>query len=206
VGTTPQPAVAQANCTAFLVGARLLLTNQHCITNETELLSTLVDFNYDNTGSTPSGVRLEKIAAQSRELDYALVRLSEDPPGAGRLHFAPSDEHDRDKQPLLIIQHPGGQPKHVSMKDCHISGLGLVGVDVSQRSDFGHACDTLGGSSGSPVIDWNTRLVVGLHHFGFLPGAKDPVNQAVMRTLILQDIRQQDAAAHAEMVQPRPVP
>ena len=94
----------------------------------------------------------------------------------------------------------------MSIADCHLAGLDRVGVKAGDRTDFGHFCDTLGGSSGSPILDWSSGLVVGLHHFGFLAGAADPVNQGVVHARILADILQQDKAAHAEMIQPRPSP
>ena len=200
----------QATCTAFLVGARLALTNQHCISNDRERASALVDFNYDNDDSRLTGIRVAAMAASSASLDYALLKLAADPPaGSGRLYFvpvgwqwiAPPAPHN-----LVVVQHPSGQPKRMSIADCHLAGLDRVGVSAGDRSDFGHFCDTLGGSSGSPILDWNSGLVVGLHHFGFPAGTNDPVNQGVVHARILADILQQDKAAHAEMVQPRPTP
>jgi hypothetical protein len=148
------------------------------------------------------------------------------PAGTGRLYFVPSTwSWLPSPQPhaLVIVQHPSGEPKQASIADCQLSGpdrvpvppggtcvygnlpgVNRVGVTPGDKTDFGHLCDTKGGSSGSPVADWDTGLVVGLHHFGFLDGSADPVNQAVVHTRILQDILRQDKAAHAEIIQPRP--
>ena len=90
------------------------------------------------------------------------------------------------------------------MADCQLAGVDRVGVKKDDKSDFGHKCDTLGGSSGSPVMDWTTGLVVGLHHFGFLAGSPNPVNQAVAFRRVLADIAVKAPAAHAEMLLPKP--
>lgn len=193
------PGQGQATCTAFLVGRRLMLTNQHCIATADEMQSAIVDFNYDRPGATPQHVRTDAIVSSSAELDYTLLRLAADPPdGAGRLFFA-LDVDRVDHQPLFIVEHPSGEPKQVSIADCSISGVQRSGVSAADKTDFGHTCDTLGGSSGSPVLDWTTGRVVGLHHFGFLSGVPDPVNQAVHQQRILAHIKQRDAAAHAEV-------
>jgi hypothetical protein len=189
---------AWASCTGFLVGRRLMMTNEHCIASQPEAASAFVDFNYDGAGMKPVTLRGSTLVAVSAPLDFAVVRLAADPPAAaGRLFFGPTPQ--KDPQPLFIIQHPSGLPKQVSIADCATNGLSRVGAGTGDRSDFGHTCDTLGGSSGSPVLDWNTGRVVGLHHFGFLPGAVDPVNQAVHVQRILDSVKAQDAAAHTEI-------
>ena len=196
----------QATCTAFLVGARLILTNEHCISNDAERASALVDFNYDSDGTAPSGLRVDTIIASSAALDYSLLRLASDPPDpTQRLYFAPANwkwAEAPQLHALVIVQHPSGLPKAVSITDCQLAGLNRIGVRRGDASDFGHLCDTLGGSSGSPVMDWLTGLVVGLHHFGFVAGSRDPVNQAVAHTRILADVAVKNGSAHAEMIQP----
>jgi hypothetical protein len=202
------PGQGEATCTAFAVGARLMLTNQHCIASPEAATSAVADFNYDVDGGQPIRVRVEKIVANSATLDYTLIQLVGDPPaGAGRLFFASAVPAPPDLLPVFIIQHPSGLPKHVSIADCHIAGLDKVGVAQNVKSDFGHFCDTLGGSSGSPVLDWKTGLIVGLHHYGFLAGMIDPVNQAVYQSRILADIQTQAPAAYVEVsAVPPPVP
>lgn len=196
----------QATCTAFLVGERLMLTNQHCIATDDERGSALVDFFYDADDSAASGLRVAEIVATDRGLDYTLLRLAADPPaGAGRLHFAPLTwTWASTASPLVIVQHPSGLPKRVSIADCVTEGRPRVGAAAGDPSDFGHFCDTLGGSSGSPVMDWASGDVVGLHHFGFLAGSQDPVNQAVAHARILRDIQVRNAAAFTEMTAPAP--
>jgi hypothetical protein len=202
------PGQGQATCTAFLVGARLMLTNEHCISTDEERDSALVDYDYDFAGSPTTGARVARIVATDPGLDYTLLELATEPPGGiGRTYFAPATfqwNAPPRLHPRFLVQHPSGEPRQVSMADCQLAGVDRVGVKKDDKSDFGHKCDTLGGSSGSPVMDWTTGLVVGLHHFGFLAGSPDPVNQAVAFRRVLADIAVKAPAAHAEMLLPKP--
>jgi V8-like Glu-specific endopeptidase len=177
----------EALCTGFLVGADLLMTNQHCITTDEEAQSAVVEFGFDSDAAVPTRLRVRKVEATDFGLDYSLLRLAATPPSQfGRLHFgkAPGAQ-----AALVIIQHPGGQPKQVSFfPNCAAGTLNVPGRQTTD-SDFGHVCDTLGGSSGSPVLDWTTGQVVGLHHLGFRQGLDKPENQAVHVQKILADIK-----------------
>jgi hypothetical protein len=191
----------EATCTAFLVGTRLLLTNDHCISSEEEALSAFADFKYDLAGATPVHLRVAHLVAHDHAMDYALLQLASEPSAdIIRVHFVQESAQPTDKQPLFIIEHPSGLPKQASIADCAIAGLSKVGLSPGVISDFGHTCDTLGGSSGSPVLDWNTGVVVGLHHLGFLPGQKDPVNQGVHIWQVLNKLKVQAPDAFAELI------
>ena len=88
---------------------------------------------------------------------------------------------------MVMIQHPAGRPKQVSIVNCKVMGARVAGV-TSALTDFGHGCDTLNGSSGSPAIDIQTGRVLGLHHLGYLP-TDEPVNRAVQIQQILDFLR-----------------
>jgi len=174
-------------CTGFLVGADLLMTNQHCISTAPEAQSAIVEFGFDSQAAEPTRFRVIKIEATDFDLDYSLLRLSGSPSSPFvRLHFG---EAPGAREPLTIIQHPGGEPKQVSFFPHCAAGTLTVPGRTKADSDFGHVCDTLGGSSGSAVIAWRTGKVVGLHHLGFPPGKKKPQNQAVHVKQILDDIK-----------------
>jgi hypothetical protein len=179
------------SCTAFLITKDLMMTNQHCISNQAELKSALVDFDYDTAISETFFTRLTKLVACDHALDYSIVRLRESP-DREPLQFASVPVTN--PQELIIIQHPGGEPKMVSIEDCDSSQANVVGRG-NTKTDFLHTCDTETGSSGSPVMDRAARTVVGLHHLGYEEEDDILVNRAVHIEKVLQHLNS-DLRAH----------
>ncbi len=185
-------------CTAFLVSASLMLTNNHCINTDAEMRSTIAEFDYDAPGAQVETRRFKELVAHDENLDYSLIRLA-DPSKRSALRLG--DVVLAERKALLIIEHPGGKPKKFSRIDCHVRGVELPGLGAA-KTDFGHFCDTEGGSSGSPIQDFPTGTVLGLHHLGFQPGDGLLVNRGVKIGLILSDISQRVPAARAEITTP----
>lgn len=198
----------QALCTGFLVSDSLLITNYHCIGSQAEALATRADFGFDDVGSeikTFTGTRLELVNSVEA-FDYVLIRLSGTPGKTfGHINLVSARianlglPHD-----LFLIEHAGGGPKQASIQDCQDVKSPIPGIDAQQKTDFAHHCDTLGGSSGSPVFDFETKELVGLHHLGFNPKKQTPTNQlsnqAVAIAYVLQDIKRQSTADYQEIV------
>jgi hypothetical protein len=186
-------------CTGFLLTPDLLLTNQHCLATPEEARSAAVEFDYDSAQAAVKTARVRQLEAFDYALDYSLVRLVK----AENRKVLAVDETPHAAENLVIIQHPGGQPKQVSIKECGTDGVAVEGRhlpdqhspgqnppgDPAKMTDFAHTCDTMPGSSGSPVLDRELKQVVGLHHFGFDDGK--PFNRAVRIGLILKNIRDQ---------------
>src|SRR6266568_3483206 len=181
-------------CTGFLLTRDLLLTNEHCLGTNEAALSALAEFGFDSLAATPTTFRVSKLEAVDSPLDYALVRLVKAPTGFGRVTLGSVTVTDG--QALVIIEHPAGEYKQASIDDCKVRTASRAGVTAA-LTDFGHLCDTLGGSSGSPVLDRQTGRVVGLHHLGFLSGVADPVNQGVHIGLVLEDLKRRLPALYA---------
>jgi V8-like Glu-specific endopeptidase len=203
----------RALCTGFLVSSNLLLTNQHCVKNQSEALSTTADFGYDDAGSIPdqystdprSDHNLELVDSEGSGLDYALIRLAGNPGQKyGHATFDPPDPKYvlNDHNALVVIEHAGGLPKAVSIKDCEVSGAELAGIQKDHKTDFGHHCDTLGGASGSPIFDFQTGKIVGLHHMGFTASSTTLDNQGIYMAQILRDISAQSTAIYNEIMAP----
>eukprot|EP00640_Fibrocapsa_japonica_P001743 CAMPEP_0113944542 /NCGR_PEP_ID=MMETSP1339-20121228/34488_1 /TAXON_ID=94617 /ORGANISM="Fibrocapsa japonica" /LENGTH=464 /DNA_ID=CAMNT_0000949777 /DNA_START=255 /DNA_END=1646 /DNA_ORIENTATION=+ /assembly_acc=CAM_ASM_000762 len=77
---------------------------------------------------------------------------------------------------IYIPQHPGGRDKQIAWTDsyhssgnCTVTAMGspyCTASNPSMYKELSYACDTEGGSSGSPVLAADTNKVVGLHHCG----------------------------------------
>lgn len=184
---------AAAACSGVAVGQNLFLTNWHCgkvANGATELTAlywdaaevcatALVDFSWD-MDSISNDFRCSKVVASDRGLDYALIEvqpLNGQPPVLP-LRIEPvrlSAEDD-----IGLIHHPAAMTKQTST-NCGIvrDKLSLSGwFDGTAEAEFGHTCDTEGGSSGAPLLDAAQR-VRGLHHLGFsvAPGTCDPIDK-----------------------------
>jgi hypothetical protein len=181
--------MGQATCTGFLVTPALLFTNEHCVSSPTEARSTLVDLGYDQPDRPTETLRTTELVVVNHDLDYALLRLERPAPAQFSSALMSGSTLSTNQQ-LLIVEHPLGGYKQVSLESCEVSDLEMSGV-TSALTDFGHRCDTLNGSSGSPVIDLASGRVVGLHHFGFDLQANTLVNRAVLMKLVLADVKRQ---------------
>jgi hypothetical protein len=180
-------------CTGFLLKPTLLLTNHHCVSTQTEMASALADFYYDSDATSPTVVAFDDLLATDTDLDYSLLRISD--LGVSPLTISISEPTSNEK--LLIIQHPGGEAKQVSIIGCSVHDTKISGISAS-LTDFSDECDTKSGSSGSPVQDIATGMVVGLHHLGFNPGGT-PVNRAVRIKLVIASILQKRPDLAAEL-------
>ena len=172
------------SCTGWLVfSSRHILTNDHCINTDREMRSALADVDYDEDRQPERSLRFKKLLDHNDRLDFALLELAQplDRPPLTISLTVPSHKE------LAIIQHPEGAPKQLSLLGCLV-GLASVAGTTDDQTDFEHVCDTLGGSSGSPVIDRQSRAVVGLHHLGYLDGDR-PVNRAVLIGQIIDRLK-----------------
>lgn len=180
-------------CTAFLVTPEVMLTNEHCIASEAEMKSALVDFDFDRPGAVLEPRRLAALLDHDFALDYSLLRLEG---SVDREPLILDTNRPADGEQLLIVQHPAGEPKQISLKDCKVDGP-LVSGRSGGPTDFGHQCDTKGGSSGSPVFHFGRRSVVGLHHLGFFENSAALRNRASHIDLVLgalpEDLRDEIA-------------
>jgi V8-like Glu-specific endopeptidase len=167
----------EATCTGFLFASDLIMTNNHCIQSEGDLDAAYMDFDYETSTSVIHSVRCSKLEFTNFGLDVSIVRLSESMHDRVPLKLS-GNGSIADNASLAILEHGGGAPMQLSLTDCRVRGTSLQGQgDVV--SDFGHTCDTVGGSSGSPVFNSVSGIVIGLHHFGFENNDPNPVNQAV---------------------------
>jgi V8-like Glu-specific endopeptidase len=181
-------------CTGWLVAgsnASTLMTNNHCISNQTETNSLQATFNFqrsacgggtNNATSTYTGGRLLRTNSVDRRgkkggLDYTLLTLLGNPEAAwGELIATRKAVSVNDL--IWFIQHPGGGVKEVGYWEdaahsvrCAVDAVGATYGDSARNSQIGYACDSEGGSSGSPIVDPATGRAVAIHHFGGVSGS-----------------------------------
>jgi len=181
-------------CTGFLVDTNVLMTNRHCVHSESEMQSAILYFDYDGKTTPVKSNLLEQLQCDEG-LDFALFRVSAI---SQRPSLKLANIRDLSDVPkLLLIEHPGGEVKKVSIAGCIVRGVHLTGLS-DQQTDFGHRCDTLGGSSGSPVMNLISGEVVGLHHEGTIGTDPQLANQAVYMGLILDKMRDTTDASNRQ--------
>jgi V8-like Glu-specific endopeptidase len=148
--------------TGFLIASDLILTNHHVMPSAELLPGALFRFNYQENfngeAQQPREYRakVNGLYHANQALDYAVIQLEGEPGKEwGWLSLLPRNISKDER--VNIIQHPDGQPKQISLQNNFVE---YVGGDVVQ-----YVTSTMGGSSGSPVLNdgWE---VVALHHAG----------------------------------------
>jgi endonuclease G len=150
--------------TGSLVSPRLLLTNHHVLPDSQTAQVSAAEFNYqqgvDGTlrQSQSFGLDPATFYIADPERDFALVAVRATPAALSPFGFnrlVAAEGKAIIGEFVTIIQHPGGEPKQVALRENRI-------VDVADAF-LHYEADTEPGSSGSPVFNdqWE---VVALHH------------------------------------------
>ena len=166
------------NCTAWRVGSgNHLLTNYHCIDSQAELNTTEVWFNFERTVCGGTGLEQEikvtgaQYIAGNSTLDYALFSVNNFSLISEFGHLGLEVGEGELGDLIYIPQHGSGLPKKMAMdSDMDLSGLCEISdtdhTGYAWGTDLGYFCDTVGGSSGAPVLLRDSKKAIALHHFG----------------------------------------
>jgi endonuclease G len=164
--------------TGFLVAPGLLLTNHHVLANEDQAALAVAEFNFQHDLHGVESPRRAYNLAPSRlfftdsGLDCSLVEVAprsfDGTPLTefGYLPLMQASGKAIDGEWVSIIQHPGGQPKQIAIRDSQVVRLtseDAVNIDVD--SFIHYTTDSEPGSSGAPVLN-DQWQVVALHHRG----------------------------------------
>lgn len=175
-------------CTGFLVAPRLFITNDHCPRGDKERKSAIVEFDYDSEKAKTKIYRLKGELIRNEPLDFAFFELNKPISDREPLKLLTKEQSLGNGMNLIVIQHPAGLPKRLAASKCSVK---MPETGLQPPTDFGHECDTQGGSSGSPV-QTPSGLVIGIHHYGFDTSITDPklqFNQAVMMKEIIDFLK-----------------
>ncbi|QKX05202.1 T9SS type A sorting domain-containing protein [Aquimarina sp. TRL1] len=178
-------------CTGWLLGCEgNLMTNNHCIGSASAAQNVDVIFNYRKDGCSGSANATSETVATSASfimtdsgLDFTLLKLPVNPTqkyGYLSLSSVAPAKGDR----IYIPQHPGGRRKEISVKsdrDGDTNGFSRVyAVSNSGGQTVRYYADTEGGSSGSPVIKYDSHLVVAIHNTGGCPNGSYGRSDAII--------------------------
>ena len=160
--------------TGFLVGPRLLLTNNHVLASKDEAAQARAEFglehDLDGVLAEPVTFNFDESALfyTSRDLDFTLVAVTPQSTTAvpldrfGWLPLLPLSGKVVDGEAVTIIQHPGGEPKQIAIHASEVMVLD-AGVGIDTERFIHYSSDTEPGSSGSPVFN-DQWQVFALHH------------------------------------------
>lgn len=190
-----------------MVSAQLFLTNNHVLPSAEAALGHLLQFDYelDIAGSPKpwSEFRLDPETffwtCHESDLDVTLVAVGEQVSGTkpldnfGQLPLSGAKDKHAEGDFVTVIQHPEGDFKQIALRDNQLIGRGKGGKTLHYEAD------TLGGSSGSPVLNDQFQLIA-LHHAGgnllettlengqAVPGDS---NEGIRISVIVQRLRQE---------------
>ncbi|NUP08218.1 MAG: trypsin-like peptidase domain-containing protein [Polyangiaceae bacterium] len=177
IGSIGFPESRKGVATGFLVGRRALATNIHVIRAITTgkqprpLTDAVVRFDVEwDELERWKAIRVVGEIVRHPTLDWALLELAEDGPRPGlpldgALKSKPNDR-------LLVVGHPNDDwrtPTWAKAMYAGNWGVKRVSPGAVLRADdelLLHDASTLGGNSGSPVIDAESGRVVGIHAEG----------------------------------------
>jgi V8-like Glu-specific endopeptidase len=155
--------VVNGYCTGTLITHNLFLTAGHCFENEEDATTSIVTFDYQKgaDGAVRDGDAYAIVDlvehVNDGVNDYAIVRL-EGGPGFTWGIAELSARTPLNGEALTLIQHPDGLPKVV--EGGNASGIAAGSSKIKYAN-----LDTLGGSSGSGILDQYGQ-VIGVHYLG----------------------------------------
>ncbi|MCP3162227.1 trypsin-like serine peptidase [Myxococcus qinghaiensis] len=170
VGYLSIPAVG-SRCTAWLVSADVIITNNHCIGSASEAVGARVSFNYEDGVASADRVWYNCatfIKTWSGD-DMTAVRCSATNgqlPGNVYGWLTVSTTNAAANASLYVVHQNCDYYTSSGCTPTKKSSPGVVKNANYSTTDLSYDADTLGGSSGSPVISSSTHQVVGLHHIG----------------------------------------
>ena len=180
----------EESCTGFLVTKNEVITNQHCMAElkvGEKCSGVSIDLFFDVEGANKR-FQCKQVTAINYPLDLARFELTRDVEKFDKaMEIA---RCTREQDALFLVHHPGGKAKHITFSRCNLSGLPFHGRNVSRYSQekykdtqaIYHTCDSLGGSSGGPLVNHKGELVA-VHSGGFRSTSPIRLNRATIASV-----------------------
>lgn len=189
--------------TGFMVSPQIMMTNNHVLGDVYEAGNATLEFDFyqREDGTTAPVTRFylqpDRFFVTDSPLDFTLVAVEATSADGVNVR-------DRGWFPLIgpsgkalvgervsIIQHPNGDPQKVTLHDNKV-------VDIDFEDNFLHyETDTMGGSSGSPVLNINWDLVA-LHHAA-VGNSNEGIRISSIVTRLREIFQNESAAARPEV-------
>jgi hypothetical protein len=163
---------AGSRCTAWLVSNDVVITNNHCISSASQATGAKVSFNYEDGVASTSRVWYDCstfIKTWSTEDMTALRCKAVNGLLPGQVYgFLSVSTTDAATNASIYVIHQNCD--YYTSSSCSPTKKYSPGVILNgnySTTDASYDADTLGGSSGSPVLSSSSHTVVALHHYGF---------------------------------------
>jgi hypothetical protein len=177
--------------TGFLVAPDVVMTNRHVAKAFTNLagdgtwvfepgVDACIDYSEAPDVDPPVALEITGVVGVHDDLDMALLRVTPGPGTSGVLPeplvLATAAPESDQRRPVYTVGYPAHDPRNDPAVMQQIFGdvygvkrlqPGMSGEVFADRRIIRHDCSTLGGNSGSCVVDLLSGEVLGLHFRGF---------------------------------------
>jgi len=159
-------------CTAWLVSEDLVITNNHCIASSGQAVGAKVAFNYDDNTNAASRVWYDcsTFVQTWSSLDMTALRCSAVNgvlPGVANGYLGVAGSDAATNESIYVLHQNCDYYTTPSCSPTKKYSPGIITNGNYSIYDASYNADTLGGSSGSPVLSASGNEVVALHHYGF---------------------------------------
>jgi V8-like Glu-specific endopeptidase len=173
--------------TGWLAADDVVITNRHVAKEFTRQngrawtfetgMKGRIDFREEFGGALPQEFRLTEVIGVHDDVDMALFRVTKRSAGKklpAPLKIAPANVRPKKGQEVYVIGYPASDSRRNDPDEMRRIFDNIYNVKRLQpgevrriaRREFEHDCSTLGGNSGSCVIDLESHRVIGLHFSG----------------------------------------
>jgi len=171
VGYLSIPA-AGSRCTAWLVSKDTIITNNHCIASSSEAANAKASFNYVDGVSSSQRVwyTCSTFVKTWSNLDMTALKcgtVNGQYPGDVYGTLTVSSTNPATNDSIYVIHQNCDYYTSSSCSPTKKYSPGKILNGSYSSTDASYDADTLGGSSGSPVLSATSNEVVALHHYGF---------------------------------------